>query len=230
MSMTIDDIVWHQPVTLLPDPVREGAADARPIEGLISTGQVRVFDAEELAGAAAAQLEPEVRLMQKHFTFWRVTIPLSIRRGAKQRIDFLELGVEWRAERRTAVTWSLDPLKVDQEIKVKTTGKVTAGLKLEALKVGGETANSAEYVQWAPRVQAFGIGEASSGWEFRPVKGNELGGISLLHAIVQVKRDTSCLGVVKIRADIDEIGWLRSYRARKSDDTEVVDAFRVGTA
>ncbi|MFE5894908.1 hypothetical protein ACFQ6E_39130 [Streptomyces sp. NPDC056462] len=90
--------------------------------GLIRIGEPNVFDAVDLARAGATPVAPEVELLLADHTFTVVRLPVSVRPTERATVEFLAVEITLNAPGSTATCWSLEPKRVDEEIKV-TTGR-----------------------------------------------------------------------------------------------------------
>jgi len=218
--MTLDEIQW-EPLVLAADVRRQGNLELREV---VSVGRVETERADVIAARDGVELTPAIKASRLSHAYWQVTIPISIRRRDNVKIDLLRVGVQL-APALHSIVWAMDPLQVTQDVKVETSTKLDANLEIQSVKVGPEVSRSKEYIELMPVIEAYGLRESVSGWEFRPAAGRALGGIQLLKAVIQVPKSRPCAGQVSITADVDQTGWLLSYRALSSDNSEAVARF-----
>jgi hypothetical protein len=221
--MNMDEIIWTD-VQLVPDSVRQ--SEQVPITDVISVGQPFVIDAIKYMKANPTQvLDPSIKLLKKADAFAYVRLPISIRSKDQFEIRFLSLEVKIISEVNKAKCWSMDPMRIEDPIKLTTKATFSGGLKLQTAELGPSFGNEREYIIYQPQIEAFGLGEINSGWEFRPTKGRRLNGVQLLHMVVHRPNRINAMAEVSMRADIFERGLLWNYRARSRRDSDVVMSF-----
>ena len=214
--MRLDEIEWED-VELVPQEVR--AQKQENVSGIISVSRRPfVFDAVKLAQTAQTTLEPEIKLLLDKHVFTYIKLPVNIRPRNEYDVRFISVDVVLESEDNQTVCWSMEPLLVEQEIRLKTESALSGGLKLHALELGISDNVAGEYVLYQPKVTAFGIGQSNPGWEFEPTAGSELRGVQILHMVVLIPNNTHATGIVTIKADIFKEGWLWNYRARNRND------------
>ncbi len=218
------DIEWVD-LDLVPETIRGG--ERRRIAAVASVGRPFVADAVALAKARHGRLEPEMGTLLRDHDFYYVRLPLSIRPHSDEDIRLLAVELEL-ASAAGAVCWSMEPLRVERAIKVGTTSKIGAGLKLEPFSASADEAVAHEFVVYQPQITAFGLGDARPAWEFRPTSGEKLSGVQLLHLTVQVAKKTSCRVVVRMHGDVRRSSWLLNFRLLTRDDQEEVQTFQLG--
>jgi hypothetical protein len=221
--MDIDEIIWTD-LQLVPDTVRH--SEQFPITDVISVGQPFVIDAIKYMKSKPAQaLDPAIKLLQNSDAFSYARLPISIRSKDQFEIRFLSMEVKIISEANKAKCWSMDPMRVEDPIKLTTKATFSGGLKLQTAELGPSLGNEREYIIYQPQIEAFGLGEINPGWEFRPTKGRRLNGIQLLHLVVHRPNRINAMAEVSMKADIFERGLLWNYRARSRKDSDVVISF-----
>lgn len=222
--MTInDEIIWTE-LQLVPDTVRQSGQ--MPLTGIISVGQPLIIDAVRYMEADPARvMDASIKLLKDTEAFTYLRLPVSIRSGEKLEIRFLSVDIKLKSSSDRAVCWSMEPVQVEDELKLTTKASLTGGLKLQGVEIGPSASTEREYIVYQPRVEAFGIGEPNPAWEFRPTKGRKLNGIQLLHMVVRRPGRIPATGEVIIKADIFERGVLWNYRARDREKGDVVMSF-----
>ncbi len=217
--MKLSEIEW-QDVELVPQVVRANKQDN--ISGIISVSRKAfVFDAVKLSRTAKTKPDPEITLLLDKNVFSYIKLPVNIRPGEFD-VRFLSVDVVLESEHQSAVCWSMEPSRVEHEIKLKTDSVLSGGLKLQAVEVGASDSLSEEFTFYQPSIEAFGIGTENPGWEFSPTKGRRLSGIYILHMVVLIPKNTQATGRVIIKADIFRDGWLWNYRTRSKENSEEV--------
>jgi hypothetical protein len=219
--MKIAEVEWSE-VTLVPEDVMRDEPPEE-VDGVVSVGKPFVVDAIALARASREELDAEITLLAGTHVFPYLRLPLSIRPGDKHDIRFVALDVTLESNGGGAVCWSMEPMRVDQEIKVRTESKLTSKLGLKPVAISGSASESEEYIVYQPRVEAFGIGQANPGWEMR-AEGRKLSGVQIFHMVVQVPKAGKPLARVSLRADIWRRGILWPCRARRADQSEEIFA------
>lgn len=220
--MRLADIDWTE-LTLVPENVvRDAVQD--DVSGVVSLGKPFVVDAAALARTAHKELDPEIRLLASTHAFPYVRFAVSIRPGDKHDVRFVGLDVELESPSSEAICWSMQPVRVDQEIKARTESKLSSKLKLEVAEIGSNASASGEYVIYQPVVEAFNLSQPNPGWELRSAEGRKLSGIQILHMVVRLPKKTAAIAHVSLRADISRRGFLWSYRARRANQSEEIFA------
>jgi hypothetical protein len=225
--MTLRDIEWTD-LTLTPESTvrrgtpltQNGAADA--IAGVLAVGKPFIVDAFALAQESGQPAEPEMRLLASTHAFPYIRLALSIRPGDTYDVRFVGLDIALESQDDEAICWSMQPMRVDQEIKTRAESKVSSKLKLEIAELGAALTERDEYVVYQPTVEAFNLERADPAWELRPAPGRRLSGIQLLHLIVRMPQATKATARVTLRADISRQGFLWRYTARRAEDREDV--------
>lgn len=216
--MKLADLEWSD-VTLVPgDAVRDPRQE--DVAGLVRVAKPVVGDATALSRAAHQELDPEIKLLSSRYVFPYLRFAVSIRPGDNYDVRFVALDVNLESPHNEAICWSMQPLRVDQEIKARTESKLSSKLKLEVAEIGGEESEIGEYVIYQPTVEAFNLNQEDPAWELRSVEGRKLSGIQLLHMVVRLPKESTATARVSLRADISRRGFLWSYRARRSDQSE----------
>ena len=222
--MKLSEIQWTD-VDLVPQVVRERKQET--IQGVVMVGRPFVVDALTYAKAAKQSLDPSIQVLKKNFAFTYVRLPINIRPRDEYNVHFLSVDVELMSKDDGAICWSMEPLRVEQEIQLKTDAELSAGLKLQVAELGGKESASTEFVVYQPQIEAFGIGQKDPAWEFRPTKGRVLSGIQLLHMIIQLPVKSSVIGNISLKADILARGLLWNYRAQTRDNSVVVQRLEI---
>lgn len=193
--------------------------------GLIRIGEPNVFDAVELARVSATAVAPEVELLLADHHFTVVRLPVSVRPTERATVDFLAVEVTLEAPGSTATCWSLEPERVDEEIKVATTVGLTSKFSVKLAEVDGSSQKNSEYIIRQPRLLAYQLGCPDPAWEFTPTPGRRLEGVQLLHLVVKSPRGTAWAGSVGIRAGVRAGGWPWRLRAVRRDGNQSVTQF-----
>ncbi|MEU9919644.1 hypothetical protein [Streptomyces sp. NPDC051001] len=186
--------------------------------GILRIGEVLTFDAVKLAGS---DLDSQVGQLVADHDFTLVRIPVSVRPTKTANVRFMAVEIDMMG----GTCWSLDPDRVDDEIKVSSAVSVGAGLKPNVVEVSANHQRNTEYVIRRPSVLAFGVGLAEAAWEFTPARADALAGVQLLHLIAKTPRGTALSGTIAIRADIVAQGLLWNTRAVGRDTTTTVARF-----
>jgi hypothetical protein len=219
--MSISGIEWGELDLAIDDRQRADAPEK--LKGVLAFGQPVIHDCLALAKATKEKPDPEMKFLsdQNRFTYMRLA--LTIRPQENLDVRFVSLDVTLEGD---ALCWSMEPMKVEQELKSKTEAKISSKLKVKladvGAEVGGEEKDSAEYVIYQPVVEAFNLMRGDPGWELRPTAGRHLSGVQLFHMVVQVPKLAECRGRVSLRADIKRQGFIFNYHARRPDATEDV--------
>ena len=214
--MKLSEIEWTD-VELEPQKVRSQKLEK--LSGIISvSSRSFVFDAVKFAQAKQTSLEPEIKLLLDKNVFSYIRLPVSIRPRGGYDIRFVSVELDLISENDQAICWSMEPSRIEQEVKLKTESELSGGLKLEALDLSAKGNISDEFVVYQPNIIAYNIGRVDPVWEFTPTEGRELNGIYILHMVVLVPKNTLAAGKVVIKADIFKEGWLWKYHARKRDE------------
>ena len=188
-------------------------------DGILRIGEVNTFDAIKLA---TADLDPQLNQLIEAHNFTLVRVPINVRPTEKATIRFLSVEVDIEGG---GICWSIDPERVDDEIKVTSTFSISGNLKPKVLEVSAGHERTTEYVIRRPQILAFGIGLADVAWEFTPTQSQVLAGVQLLHLVVKSPRSSAVSGTVGIRADIVAHGLLWNTRAVGRDLTAAVSRF-----
>lgn len=216
--MNINDIKWVDTVLV---PLTTLGEQNKSISGVISVGEPFACNAVKLANIGGPTLDPEIQLMLDKFLFVYVRIPISIR-GKEFDVRFVGLDIDLGAEANQINCWSMQPLRVEQEIKVKTTSGINSKIDLKLIGIGGQESASGEVVVYQPTITAFGIGEAVPGWEFTPTEGRELNGVQLLHLVVKMRKGLHSKAKIKMKADLYRDGLLWNYCVLSRNNEETV--------
>lgn len=195
------------------------------LAGLIRIGEPTTFDAVELARAGGTPLAPEVELLLRDHDFTVVRLPVTVRPTDRATVEFLATEITLGAPGSAATCWSLDPERVDDEIKVTTAVGINSKLSVRLAEVGVSDQQSGEYVIRQPRVVAYQVGCPDPAWEFTPTPGRRLEGVQLLHLVVKSLRRSVWSGTVGIRVGVHAGGWPWPFRAVRGDGNPSVVQF-----
>lgn len=190
----------------------------KKLENLISLGKPFVTDAIQMSKLENKNIDPELVLKSQTNNYYYLKLPLNIR-PQNYDIRFISLDINLRSENDEAVCWSIEPQRVDKEIKVKTDVGFSTKLGLKGFEIGTKDSIGEEYVHYQPVIEAFGLGETNSAWEMRSVKGKNLSGIMLFHMIIEVVKGKTGIAQVQVKADVFSKNMLWSYHAIKSDNS-----------
>src|ERR1700743_1866073 len=119
-------------------------------EKVVRIGEVLPFDAMQMAQNGGEKIEPEIDQLIEQNKFCLIRIPLNVRPTAKTTVRFL--AVEVFLDRPDATCWSLDPDRVEEELKVTSSVKLTGSLKPKFVEVGASHERTTEYVVRIPRI------------------------------------------------------------------------------
>lgn len=183
------------------------------LTGLIRIGEVTTMDAIRRADLGSVELDPDVRVLSQDHDFTLVRLPMTIRPTDDATVSFLAVEVTLTAPNAAAVCWSMDPLRVDDEVKLTTAATINAKLAVRLPDLGAGRERKSEYVVRKPRVIAYNIGAADPAWEFTPTRNEPLAGVQLLHLVVKSVRGVAWSGTVDIRLDVQARGWPWPFRA-----------------
>ncbi|MFC6063923.1 hypothetical protein [Streptomyces ochraceiscleroticus] len=187
-------------------------------DGILRIGEVLTFDAVKLAGS---DLDAQVSQLVADHDFTLVRIPVSVRPTEATKVRFMAVEIDMAG----GTCWSLDPDRVDDEIKVSSAISVGAGLKPNVVEISANHQRSSEYIIRRPSVLAFGVGLDEAAWEFNPARADALAGVQLLHLVAKTPRGTALSGTIGIKADIVAQGLLWNTRAVGRDATTTVARF-----
>jgi hypothetical protein len=219
--MNMSDLVWHDLDLAVEEVDRTDAPEE--LAGVLAFGEPVVYDSAALAKAGGKELDPELQLLNDQHRFTYVRLALSIRPQENLLVRFVALDLTLD---RGALCWSMEPMKVEQELKSKTEASISSKLKVKLAEVGAElgsdTKESAEYVLYQPVIEAFNVQRADPAWELRAAAGKQVSGIQLFHMVIKAPKLEECRALVSIRAEIMRRGFLFSYRARRSDRREEI--------
>ena len=220
--MSLSGIEWQELDLAIDDRQRADAPET--LKGVLAFGQPVIHDCFALAKAAKEKPDPEMKLLSDQHRFTYLRLALTIRPRENLAVRFVSLDVTLEGN---ALCWSMEPMKVEQEVKSKTEAKISSKLKIKLAEVGAEEKDSAEYVIYQPEVEAFNLMRADPSWELRPTAGKHLSGVQLFHMVVQVPNLAECRGRVSLRADIKRQGFIFSYHARRPDAPEDVATLKL---
>jgi hypothetical protein len=213
--MKLNEIEWLD-VTL--EPAEEMRAQHESLDNIVQLGKPFMLDAVQRAKIAGQKLDPDLSSLLDDNRFFYVQFPLNVRPGSRHDVRFVALDVTLTSTDGEILCWSMEPLRVEREVKVSTESKLTGGLKLEVVEVGAEDVEGAEYVVYQPIIEAFGIRQRNPGWELSALEGRRISGVQLLHMVIQVAKSGQGQARVSLRADIYRQGLLWTYRVRRADE------------
>jgi hypothetical protein len=218
--MDHNEIEWYD-VELVPRQVRTHRQ--QNIAGIIAVSRRPfVFDAVKLAQLKQKALDPEIKLLLDKNVFSYIKLPVNIRPRDEVDVRFLSIEVVLASENKGAICWSMEPTRIEEEVKLKTESVLSGSLKLKDLELGTSDSLAQEFILYQPNIEAFGIGRENPAWEFTPTKGRKLSGIYILHMVVLVPKNTLAAGKVVIKADIFKEGLLWNYHVQRKEDSEDV--------
>jgi hypothetical protein len=222
--MLLTEIPGHDLRLQLQTPVM---APESGFDNILRIGEVLTFDAIQLAEDAGEEVDPQVRQLIDKNTFKLVRLPFNIRPNMKTSVRFL--AVEITLDQPGTTCWSLDPERVEEELKVTSTLKLSGSLKPKIVEIGASRESSMEYTVRTPRIMGFGIGLSEFAWEFKPAQGHPLSGVQMLHFVVKSSLGSSTNGYVRIRADLVAHGMLWNTQAINPDDSTDVAHFQLSS-
>ena len=223
--MRLSEIQWTD-LNLVPE---ERLLDDPPdLLGVVSVGRAFVFDALKWAAAHGLSPDPSTSLLAADNQFYLVRLPVSIRPGERQAVQFFAVDIKLESYDDQALCWSLMPERVEEEMKISTEAGLNAELKLSSGSLGASLGKKTEVVVYQPYITAFGIGETTAAWEFEPTEGRTLRGVQVLHFVVKAPAALPCTGRVEIRSDIIARGLLWNTRAVARDEHREVQAISMG--
>lgn len=196
-------------------------------DNIFRVGEVLTFDATRLAEGAGEEVDPQVRQLIDQNTFKLIRLPLNIRPNPKTSVRFL--AVEITLDQPGTTCWSLDPERVEEELKVTSSLKLSGSLKPKIVEISASHESSTEFIVRTPRIMGFGIGLSEFAWEFTPTPGHPLSGVQMLHSVVKSSLGSSTNGYVRIRADLVTHGMLWNTQAVNPDDSTDVANFQLSS-
>lgn len=208
-----------EPLHVVRDPSgRDSLAD------IVATGLPYVEDAIHRARSSRVRLDPEIRTLATSYRFWYVRFALSVRPAKDLIVRFLSLDAALTAEGGDAIAWSMEPLRVDREVKRTIESGISGQLKLNLADVSSTAKGTHEFVTYQPITEAFNLNRSDPAWELRSFEDRGLSGVFAFHIVVRVSKGAPGLISVRIRADIDRRGFLWNYRAvRRGDGEETLE-------
>jgi len=215
--LAILDLHWHELDLFSEDTLRGDSSDC--LAGVLAIGEPVVFDCEALAKAGGDEPDAEMALLAADYRFTYLRLALSMRSADDIQVRFVSLDVTLHAD---SVCWSMQPLKIEQEVRVKGETKVSGKFKLKLLDLGAEEKDTEEYVAYQPLLEAFGLQRSDPAWELQATPGKRLHGIQLFHMVVRIPHGSTGVARVSIRADIRRRGFLFNYRARRASDQQEI--------
>jgi hypothetical protein len=195
------------------------------LTGLVRIGEVTTLDAVRRADLDSVALDAAVRMLGQDHDFTLVRLPLTIRPTNGVTVGFLAVEVTLTAPDAAAVCWSMDPLRVDDEVKLTTTATVNAKLAVRLPDLAAGSEKKSEYVIRQPRVIAYNVGATDPAWEFVPTRSERLAGVQLLHLVVKSVRGVAWSGAVGVRLDVQARGWPWPFRAVRKNGQAVCAEF-----
>jgi hypothetical protein len=220
--MSLADIAWHELDLAINDRQRADAPEK--LKGVLAFGEPVVLDCFALARAAKEDPDPGMKLLSDEHRFNYLRLALTIRPKENLVVRFVSLDLTLDGD---ALCWSMEPMKVEQEIKAKAEVSFSTKFKIKMAEFGGGEKASQEYVVYQPVIEAFNLQRSDPGWELHAQTGKQLSGIQLFHMVVQAPKARECRARVSLRADIMGHGFLWNYTARRSDQREHVASFSI---
>ena len=220
--MKLSNVAWQELDLAIEE--RHRADTPEQLKGVLAFGEPVVHDSMALAAAAGEQADAELRLLTDQHRFTYVRLALTIRPQENLLVRFVSLDLMLDCG---ALCWSMEPMKVEQELKSKTEVGISSKLKVKLAEIGANTKESAEYVVYQPVIEAFNLQRSDPAWELRAVAGKQLSGIQLFHMVIQAPKRAQCRALVTMRAEIMRQGFLFSYRARRPDLREDIATLSV---
>lgn len=216
------DLKW-QDLDLTADETQRGDAPEK-LKGVLAFGEPVVYDSEEFARAAGKELDPELQLLTDQHRFSYMRLALTIRPQENMLVRFVSIDIRLDSG---ALCWSMEPMKVEQELKSKSEVSISSKLKVKLAEVGADEKESSEYVVYQPVIEAFNIQRADPAWELRAVPGKQLSGIQCFHMVIQAAKSEKCHAKVSVRAEIMRRGFIFNYRAQRADQSEDIAVISV---
>lgn len=220
--MSLSDIAWQE-LDLAIDG-RQRADAPEKLKGVLAFGGPVVHDCLALAKANNQKPDAEMKLLSDRHRFTYLRLALTIRPQKDLIVRFVSLDL---ALDGNALCWSMEPMKVEQEIKSKAEVSLSTKFKIKIAEIGGQEKESAEYVVYQPVIEAFNLQRADPAWELRAAPGKQLSGVQLFHMVVQSPKVGKSQARVTLRADIMRHGFLLNYSARRPDLLEDVATLTV---
>jgi hypothetical protein len=211
------DLEWHDLDLTIDETQRSDAPEK--LKGVLAFGEPVVYDSEALAKAAGKELDPELQLLSDQHRFSYMRLALTIRPQENMLVRFVSLDIGLDSG---ALCWSMEPMKIEQELKSKSEVSISSKLKVKLAEVGADEKESAEYVVYQPVIEAFNVQRADPAWELRAAPGKQLSGIQCFHMVIQAAKSEQCHAKVSVRAEIMRRGFIFNYRARRSDQSEEI--------
>ena len=112
--MNLSSMEWEDGY-LLPETTR--SASAQPWQGLIRVGRPVVLDAVKFY-RASKQRNPLMGLLVGESDFYYVRLPLSFRPVEDVQLTLVSVALELQGAGNRAEAWSMEPQKVEEEVKV----------------------------------------------------------------------------------------------------------------
>jgi hypothetical protein len=184
---------------------------------MLAVGRPAVFDAVAHARATGVEPDPEIGLELECSSFFVVRLPLSFRPDDEATFRLVVVNIALESPGGRADCWSLSPVKVEVEMKVKSEAKLSAKLKLSHGELEGSSGSQADFIVYQPLITAFNQGTDHPAWEFRPTRGVTLRGIQVLYLTVRVPDDVDrCTARVSLVVDVVQRGILWNLGATNS--------------
>ena len=217
--MNLKDIAWTD-LVLQPEVLRGDSLD-EPLDNLIQLGNPFVLDAVEFY-KKSKQADAAMKLLYKGSDFYYVRFPLSFRPTDKLTLNLVSVEIALQGE-ENAEAWSMQPQKIEQEIKVETDAKIDSKLGISPIELSGAIGSSKEYIIYQPVIEAFNLGRNDPAWEFRPAKGRSLSGIQILHLVIRQNKNSTSMGKISIRGDAkDRRGMFGFWGRNKKTDEDII--------
>jgi hypothetical protein len=220
--MNLSDIAWQELDLAIEDRQRADAPEK--LKGVLAFGEPVVHDCLALAKAAGQKPDAEMKLLSDQHRFTYLRLALTIRPQENLLVRFVSLDLVLGGN---ALCWSMEPMKIEQELKSKAEVSFSTKFKIKLAEFGGQTKESAEYVVYQPEIEAFNLQRSDPAWELRATVGKQLSGVQLFHIVVQAPKVGECQARVTLRADIIRKGFLLSYSARRPDRREDIATLMV---
>lgn len=214
--MKLSDFEWEDGY-VIPETTRAATAD--PWDGLIKVGRPVILDAAKVY-RASKQRDPLMGLLVDESDFYYVRLPLSFRPVEDVHFTLVSVAFELGGSKDGAEAWSMEPQKIEEEVKVGVEAKIEAGLKFVPTELSSSIGSSEEYIVYQPQIESFNLGRHDPAWEFRPTKGRSLSGNQLLHLVIRQPRRTVSHCTVSISGDAEDRRGIFSFLWRPSRKTE----------
>jgi hypothetical protein len=205
--MNLSQVEWEDGY-VVPETTR--AATAEPWHGLIRVGRPVILDAVKVY-RASKQRDPLMGLLVGESDFYYVRLPVSFRPLEDVHLTLVSVAVDLEGSGNGAEAWSMEPQKIEEELKVGLEAKIEAGLKFTPTELSSSIGSSEEYIVYQPLIESFNLGRHDPAWEFRPTKGRTLSGNQLLHLVVRQPRRTTSQCSVTVNGDAEDRRGIFSF-------------------